>query len=640
MNFPVDMSGFKPVVFDLNQEKLLPEQKEQLLKNIQIARDAIVFFTGYAGVKGVSGHTGGAYDIVPEALIADGFMRGKNNLIPILYDEAGHRVAIQYLMAAINGDIPYEKLLHYREYDSKLPGHPEKGMTPGIKFSSGRLGHMWPYLNGVALANPGKKVVMLGSDGSQQEGNNAEAARFAVANNINILLILDDNNVTIAGHPTDYMKGYDLEKTLKGYGLAANSGDGEDIDSLYGRIQKGLTANGPVALVIKRPMAPKIDGLEGKPKGHDVISFDVAKNYLEKQGQKEAAEMLKTVNVSKTKPVFRGSSEEKGKNRDDFGKVVNGILEKMNETERKEKVRVIDCDLEGSCGLHHIRKSFPEIYISGGIMERGNISAAAGFGSAPGRQGIFGTFSAFMEMVVSEIMMARLNDSNLLAHFSHAGVDDMADNTCHFGTSIFYGDNGFEKSDSSRLYFPADYNQLNAVLEQVFFDPGIRFVFSTRSAVPRILTEDGKQFFSKDTGYEFTPCKDEVIREGSDGYIISYGEMLYRALDAVERLKTEKNLNVGLINKPTLNIVDEDMMKKAGSSPFVLVAETQNYNSGLGIRFGTWLMERGLNPAYAHMGTASHGNGGTSEQIPFQGMSPEGLMEKVVSMINKSGDLF
>lgn len=34
------------------------------------------------------------------------------------------------------------------------------------------------------------------------------------------------------------------------------------------------------------------------------------------------------------------------------------------------------------------------------------------------------------EMVLSEITMARLNFCNLLVHFSHSGVDDMADNTC------------------------------------------------------------------------------------------------------------------------------------------------------------------------------------------------------------------
>jgi transketolase N-terminal domain/subunit len=55
----------------------------------------------------------------------------------------GHRVATQYLLAALEGTLPAEHLLHYREANSKLPGHPELGLTPGVKFSSGRLGHMW-----------------------------------------------------------------------------------------------------------------------------------------------------------------------------------------------------------------------------------------------------------------------------------------------------------------------------------------------------------------------------------------------------------------------------------------------------------------------------------------------------------------
>ncbi len=55
----------------------------------------------------------------------------------------GHRVATQYILSALEGSIPAEHLLRYREANSKLPGHPELGLTPGVKFSSGRLGHMW-----------------------------------------------------------------------------------------------------------------------------------------------------------------------------------------------------------------------------------------------------------------------------------------------------------------------------------------------------------------------------------------------------------------------------------------------------------------------------------------------------------------
>lgn len=122
----------------------------------------------------------------------------KTKYVDILFDEAGHRVATQYLLSVLDGQIPPEHLLHYRQANSKLPGHPEYGLTPGVKFSSGRLGHMWPLVNGVAMANQGKAVFCLGSDGSQQEGDDAEAARLAVAKGLNVKIIVDDNNVTIA----------------------------------------------------------------------------------------------------------------------------------------------------------------------------------------------------------------------------------------------------------------------------------------------------------------------------------------------------------------------------------------------------------------------------------------------------------
>jgi len=59
----------------------------------------------------------------------------------------------------------------------------------------------------------------------------------------------------------------------------------------------------------------------------------------------------------------------------------------------------------------------------------------------------------------------------------------------------------------------------------------------------------------------------------------------------VERLKQE-GIDVGLINKPTLNVVDEEIIAKVGSSPFVLVVEAFNRRTGLGSRYGSWLLER------------------------------------------------
>jgi transketolase C-terminal domain/subunit len=269
------------------------------------------------------------------------------------------------------------------------------------------------------------------------------------------------------------------------------------------------------------------------------------------------------------------------------------------------------------------------VYVHGGIMERNNFSVAAGFGSEPGRQGIYGTFAAFLEMVVSEITMARLNDANVLAHFSHSGIDDMADNTCHFGINNFFADNAVAEIDATRLYFPADVLQLRAMLKKIFNDKGLRFVFSTRSATPTLLDDQGEKIFAG--SYVFQPGKDEIIREGNDGYIVTYGEMTYRCLDAVLQLRGQ-GVNVGLINKPTLNVIDEEMLARTGNSPLVLVVESQNTKTGLGIRYGTWLLERGLAPRYSFMGTSKLGHGGIAEQLPHQGLAVEDIKRKILSM--------
>ncbi|GAC1496215.1 MAG: transketolase C-terminal domain-containing protein [Chamaesiphon sp.] len=629
--FPIELSAYKPLALNPANATLSAEQREILKANIQLCRDAIVFFTATGAARGVGGHTGGPYDTVPEVMILDAFFRGASDqFVPIFFDEAGHRVATQYLMAVLHGELPAEQLMHYRGADSKLPGHPELGLTPGVKFSSGRLGHIWPYINGVVMANPGKMVVCLGSDGSQQEGNDAEAARLAVAQHLNVKIIVDDNDVTIAGHPSKYLPGFSVAKTLEGHGVKVLQGDGEDLDGLYARLCEAMTTPGPIAVINKRPMCVGIEGLEGSTHGHDVISVDLAIKYLEKRGQVAAVEYLKSINKPKQTYTFLGSSSKWDSNRNVFGSAVVNVLNRMTEEERKSKVLCIDSDLEGSCGLKIIHEAYPEIFIASGIMERGNFSAAAGFGMEKGKQGIFGTFSAFLEMCISEITMARLNYSNVLCHFSHAGIDDMADNTCHFGLNNMFADNGLDDGYETRLYFPADANQMKACVESVFFDPGLRFIFSTRSKVPMILNSNGEDLFGNN--YKFVPGKDEVIREGTAGYIVTFGDALYRAIDAVERLQKE-GIDVGLINKPTLNVVDEQMLAKVGKAPFVLVVEAFNRKTGLGSRFGTWLLERGLTPKYAHLGTHEEGCGGLWEQFVHQGIDPAGIINKVKELV-------
>ena len=91
----------------------------------------------------------------------------------------------------------------------------------------------------------------------------------------------------------------------------------------------------------------------------------------------------------------------------------------------------------------------------------------------------------------------------------------------------------------------------------------------------------------------------------------------------------KEGISIGLINKPTLNVVDEEIISKVGNSNLVMVVESLNSKTGLGIRYGTWLLERGFTPKYSYMGTSKPGIGGQKEQIGYQGLSSEDIIERV-----------
>jgi transketolase C-terminal domain/subunit len=169
-------------------------------------------------------------------------------------------------------------------------------------------------------------------------------------------------------------------------------------------------------------------------------------------------------------------------------------------------------------------------------------------------------------------------------------------------------------------------------MKKIFGDAGLRFIFSTRSGVPDLLDENGVRIYGDD--YKFVTGRDEVIREGADGYIVTFGETVYRALDAVIKLKAQ-GLHVGLINKATLNVYDDAMMAKLAAAPMVLVAESFNVNTGLGSRFGTELLKRGFKGRYNNIGTHREGSGGLWQQMGHQGIDTDGIQAAIHELLKK-----
>ena len=58
------------------KRELTDSELKSLENNIELVRDAVIATTAFARAKGIGGHTGGPYDIVPEVLIVDALRDG------------------------------------------------------------------------------------------------------------------------------------------------------------------------------------------------------------------------------------------------------------------------------------------------------------------------------------------------------------------------------------------------------------------------------------------------------------------------------------------------------------------------------------------------------------------------------------
>ena len=127
----------------------------------------------------------------------------------------GHASMLQYALLYLTGyDLTLDDLRNFRQWESRTPGHPEYGQTPGIETTTGPLGQGFMNAVGMAMAEAhlaavfnreGHEIVdhytyVFCGDGDLMEGASHEAASLAGHLSLGKLIcVFDDNHITIEG---------------------------------------------------------------------------------------------------------------------------------------------------------------------------------------------------------------------------------------------------------------------------------------------------------------------------------------------------------------------------------------------------------------------------------------------------------
>ena len=149
----------------------------------------------------------------------------------------GHCSGALYATLALKGFFPWEELAEYMQPLSRLNGHPNRTVLPGVEANTGALGHGFPIGVGAALAakmdGASWRTFVLTGDGELQEGSNWEAAMAAAQYGLDNLTVVVDRNGLQQGAPTETTVRLEpLADKFRAFGWAVSEVDGHDYAAL------------------------------------------------------------------------------------------------------------------------------------------------------------------------------------------------------------------------------------------------------------------------------------------------------------------------------------------------------------------------------------------------------------------------
>lgn len=469
-----------------------------------------------------------------------------------------------------------------------IAGFPKTCESKYDVFNTGHSSTSISVATGIARAQEllGEKqsVIAVIGDGSLTGGMALEALNDAGASKTNLIVILNDNEMSISknvgGIPTFLSK----LRTRKLYTKANTRIKdftqkipkiGAGIIKLVQRSKKtikqifipnmffediGFTYLGPVD-------GHNIEKLESILKIAKEVKGPVLVHVLTKKGKGYKFAEENPDKFHGISPFNLETGEKTGASNKDYSKVFGDTL--INLASKDKKIVAVTAAMRDGTGLKEFSKQFPDRFFDVGIAEQHAVGLIAGMAKA-GLKPVLPLYSSFMQrgydQLIHDIALQNipvticLDRAGIVGNDgeTHHGIFDMS-----FGSAI----------PNLNLMAPKDFEELEQMLE-----------FAVNLEKPVLIRyprgTEGLNKIEKEK-QDIVLGEAEILKEGKDVSLIAIGKMVDRAIE-VAKLLQEKNIEAEIINARFLKPIDkEKILQSIEKTKNVVTMEDGILNGGL-----------------------------------------------------------
>ena len=255
--------------------------------------------------------------------------------------------------------------------------------------------------------------------------------------------------------------------------------------------------------------------------------------------------------------------------------------------QRRPEIVGMSADLAKYTDMHLFAQAFPERFFQMGMAEQLLMGAAGGM-AKEGFIPFATTYAVFASRRAYDFIHQVIAEENLNVKIacalpglttgygpSHQATEDLA---C------------FRAMPNLTIIDPCDAVDVEQAVPAMAAHNGPVYMRLPRGQVPVVLDE---------YNYTFELGKAKLLRDGKDALIIASGFMTMRALETVEKLRSD-SVDVGVLHVPTIKPLDEETIVREASRSgrLVIVAENHSIVGGLGEAVAGVLLRAGVAPTF------------------------------------------